>query len=52
MSAIYKTANKYYNTVLSNGTRLWEKEKLQTLVKMGKLTEKEYEQITGEVYQA
>lgn len=50
MSTIYKLAFRYYNTVLSNGERLWSKDQIKSLVAAGKLTKKEYKAITGEEY--
>ena len=50
MSKIYKTAKKYYNTVLSNGERLWDKNKLRVLVEKKALTKTEYKKITGEEF--
>lgn len=50
MSTIFKLAKRYYNTILSNGERMWEKEKIHTLTEMGKLTKSEYKLITGETY--
>ncbi len=41
--SVYEMALKYY-------PRLWDKDRLRALVKAGRLTEKEYETITGEVY--
>lgn len=52
MSAIYKLAKKYYNTVLSNGERMWSTDQLKTLVSKKKLTKAEYKLITGEAYAA
>ena len=51
MSKIYKTAKKYYDTVLSNRERLWDKDKLKVLVAKKALTKAEYKQITGEDYE-
>ena len=46
MSAIVKTlAEKYY-------PRLWDKDRLKTLVAAGKLTPEEYLEVTGEAYSA
>ena len=46
MSAIVKTlAEKYY-------PRLWDKDRLKTLVAAGKLTAEEYQIVTGEAYVA
>lgn len=50
MSTIYKLAKKYYDTILSNGDRMWSKDRLRTLVEKGKLTKQEYAAITGETY--
>jgi len=50
MSTIYRLAFKYYNTVLSNGERLWSTEQLRSLVIAGKLTAEEFKTITGEEY--
>lgn len=43
MSKAYKMAEKYYPD-------LWGKEKIRKLVEAGKLTEEEYEKLTGEPY--
>lgn len=42
MSAAYKMAKKYYES------GLWSEERLQALVKKGKLTEEEYNEIVGD----
>ena len=39
----YELAKKYY-------PRLWNKSRLRALVEAGKLTEEQYEEITGEAY--
>lgn len=39
----YELAKKYY-------PKLWNKERLVALVKANKLTEEQYEELTGEVY--
>lgn len=41
--AAYELAKKYY-------PKLWNKERLVALVKASKLTEEQYEELTGEVY--
>lgn len=41
--SVYELAKQYY-------PRLWKKGRLAALVATGKLTPKEYEEITGEVY--
>ena len=38
---IYEMADKYYNGV----PRMWDKARLEALVKAGKLTKKEYEEL-------
>ena len=43
MANIYEMAVKYY-------PNYWDKDRLITLVKAGKLTEEEYEKITKEPY--
>lgn len=50
MSKLYKTAKKYYDTVLSNGERLWDKDKLHVLVEKKALTKAEYKKTTGEEF--
>lgn len=50
MSTVYKMAKKYYDTIQSNGERLWSKERLRTLVEKKALTKTEYKKITGEAY--
>lgn len=45
-SKIYLTAKRNY------GKGLWSKEKLRNLVEVGALTADEYQEITGEVYEA
>ena len=45
MSTAYKLAKKYYDE------GLWGKDRLKALVEKGKLTEDEYEDITGEKYE-
>lgn len=52
MSTIYKLAKKYYDTIQSNGERIWNAEQLKTLVAKKKLTKAEYKKITGEDYAA
>lgn len=41
--SVYELAMKYY-------PKLWDRERLIALVNAGKLTEDEYEEITGETY--
>ena len=48
MSRVYKVAKRYYDTGLSNGERLWDKDKLHVLVEKKALTKAEYKKITGE----
>lgn len=50
MSRVYKMAKRYYDTVLSNGERLWDKDKLHVLVEKKALTKTEYKKITGEEF--
>ncbi|MGN8705758.1 XkdX family protein [Bacillota bacterium LCP21S3_D9] len=50
MSRVYKVAKRYYDTVLSNGERLWDKDKLHVLVEKKALTKAEYKKITGEEF--
>lgn len=50
MSRVYKMAKRYYDTVLSNGERLWDKDKLRALVEKKALTKTEYKKITGEEF--
>lgn len=50
MSRVYKMAKRYYDTVLSNGERLWDKNKLHVLVEKKALTKTEYKKITGEEF--
>lgn len=50
MSRVYKMAKRYYDTVLSNGERLWDKDKLRVLVEKKALTKTEYKKITGEEF--
>lgn len=50
MSRVYKMAKRYYDTVLSNGERLWDKDKLRVLVEKKALTKTEYKNITGEEF--
>ena len=50
MSRVYKMAKRYYDTVLSNGERLWDKDKLRVLVEKKTLTKAEYKNITGEEF--
>lgn len=50
MSRVYKVAKRYYDTVLSNGERLWDKDKLRVLVEKKALTKTEYKKITGEEF--
>ena len=44
-AAVATLAKKYY-------PRMWDQQRLIDLVKAGKLTAKEYKQITGEAYTA
>ena len=50
MSRVYKVAKRYYDTALSNGERLWDKDNLHVLVEKKALTKAEYEKITGEEF--
>lgn len=50
MSRVYKMAKRYYDTVLSNEERLWDKDKLHVLVEKKALTKAEYKKITGEEF--
>ena len=50
MSRVYKVAKRDYDTVLSNGERLWDKDKLHVLVEKKALTKAEYKKITGEEF--
>ena len=50
MSRGYKMAKRYYDTVLSNGERLWSKDYIKTLVDKKMLTKAEYKKITGEEF--
>ena len=50
MSRVYKVAKRYYDTVLSNGERLWDQGKLRVLVEKKALTKEEYKKITGEEF--
>ena len=50
MSRVYKVAKRYYDTVLSSGERLWDKDKLHVLVEKKALTKAEYKKITGEEF--
>ena len=50
MSRVYKVAKRYYDTVLSNGERLWDKDKLHVLVEKKALTKAEYKKSTGEEF--
>lgn len=43
MLSVKKMAEKYY-------PEYWDKDRLRTLVKAGKLTEEEYQELTGEKY--
>lgn len=40
---VFELAKMYY-------PRLWDKSRLEALVEAGRLTAKEYEKITGEIY--
>ncbi len=42
--SVFEMAKKYY-------PKLWDKKRLATLVKAGKLTAEEYKEITGEDYE-
>jgi hypothetical protein len=43
MLSVKKMAEKYY-------PEYWDKDRLRTLVQAGKLTEEEYQELTGEKY--
>ena len=43
MLSVKNLAEKYY-------PKYWDKDRLRTLVQAGKLTEEEYQEITGEKY--
>lgn len=44
MKSVYELAKEYY-------PKRWNKDRLRALVAAGKLTEEQYEEITGEVYE-
>lgn len=43
--------NKIYEMAKKNYPRLWNIDMLRTLVEKGRITESEFEEITGEVYE-
>lgn len=43
MLSVKKMAEKYY-------PKYWDKDRLRTLIQAGKLTEEEYQELTGEKY--
>lgn len=46
----FKTVNDFYNTIDSDGNRIYDKSKVAVFVAKGKITPEQYAQITGETY--